>query len=486
MREHQNWQEESLSSDDAERKAQARQAAWRTSVRLTSPFLPPLVALGVRAALDPFLLANPWFLLYPAVFVSSWIGGRWAGALAGLFSVALAYWFLVPPLYALEKPNFNFVFPSTILLLTGILFSVFHQRLRHTNAQLTSLFEQASDGILVADGEGRYLDVNNAACRMLGYTRSEMIGMNMADLVPPEDSERVAQLQRDLVQGGLNVGEWNLRHKDGTDLPVEASATILPDGRRQAIIRDIRDRKQAQLRLEQLRKEWTAIVAHDLRQPATVIAISAELLPSLHAGALSTQERALFNRIEDAANRLQRMINDLLDATQLETHQLSLKRRACDMGALVSTVVNDNRALMVNRAVTLTSPPAACAYVDPDRMHQVLTNLFSNAAKYARPGTPILVDVKTHPLQIEVAVCNEGPGIAPHQMTVLFSRFGRTSGARTGDQPGLGLGLYIAYGIVHGHGGRMWASSVPDGLTSFHFTVPRSPASGIEVDALQA
>ena len=111
-------------------------------------------------------------------------------------------------------------------------------------AQLRALLEQAPDGIFLADLEGRYTDVNAAGCRMLGYSRDELVGTAIVDLLPEEDVPRLWDSREQLLAGATDLGEWRLRRKDGSYLPVEVSAKILDDGRWQGIVRDISQRKR--------------------------------------------------------------------------------------------------------------------------------------------------------------------------------------------------------------------------------------------------
>jgi len=120
----------------------------------------------------------------------------------------------------------------------------------HKSAErLQSLVDQAPDGIFIADLDGRYTDVNSAGCRMLGYTREEIIGKTIVDILPPEDVNRLMEAKKLLQQGGIHTAEWSLRCKDGTFLPTEVSAKILPDGRWQGFVRDISERKKAERQL---------------------------------------------------------------------------------------------------------------------------------------------------------------------------------------------------------------------------------------------
>jgi PAS domain S-box-containing protein len=130
-----------------------------------------------------------------------------------------------------------------------------HAQLVASRAQTRSLLEQAPDGIVVADLDGRYIDINDAGCRILGRSRDEIIGRTFVEFMPPEDVPRLWQEREFLRGGGTNVGEWRTRRKDGRDVPVEVSARILPDGRWQAVFRDISERKRLEEQAESARAQ---------------------------------------------------------------------------------------------------------------------------------------------------------------------------------------------------------------------------------------
>jgi len=123
-----------------------------------------------------------------------------------------------------------------------------------SRSRTRDLVELAPDGIFVADLDGRYIDVNGAGCRMLGYTHEEIVGKTIVDLIPPEEVQRLQQSKQALLGGGIQVAEWRLRRKDGSYLPVEVSATIFADGRWQGFVRDISERNQAQEELRQVQE----------------------------------------------------------------------------------------------------------------------------------------------------------------------------------------------------------------------------------------
>lgn len=126
-----------------------------------------------------------------------------------------------------------------------------HEALESSRAQARDLIEHAADAIFLADLDGRYTDVNGAGCRMLGYSTDEIVGRTITDLLHPDDVERLQPSKEQLLAGRVEIGEWRLRRKDGSFLPVEVSARILQDGRWQGIVRDISARKRAEEQLRQ-------------------------------------------------------------------------------------------------------------------------------------------------------------------------------------------------------------------------------------------
>ncbi|WP_437603111.1 PAS domain S-box protein [Sorangium sp. So ce590] len=218
--------------------------------------------------------------------------------------------------------------------------------------------------------------------------------------------------------------------------------------------------------LARMREEWTSVIAHDLRQPITTIVLKAAVLSKQQQCSDKAQH------ILASAMQLNRMIDDLLDVSRLESHRLDLRRIEVDLPALIRATVertaDATRGHRVDVEVLDGVPPLLA---DPGRLEQVLTNLLSNAAKYGAPETPIRIEVERRSGEVLVAVENEGKGIAPDELPRLFARYYRTREAKAGGAAGLGLGLYIVRGLVEAHGGRIWAESAP-GKTTFRFTLP--------------
>jgi PAS domain S-box-containing protein len=223
--------------------------------------------------------------------------------------------------------------------------------------------------------------------------------------------------------------------------------------------------------LERLREEWTSLVAHDLRQPLSVLTMASDFLPTLHEGA-SQEERTTLQSIQSATQAIERMVDDLLDMSLLEAHRLKLDQEWIDLRVMVRETVKQMSHLSGTRIdVHESGQPVSCL-VDPMRIGQVLGNLISNAVKYGDRKTAVDVSVDRTDGEVRIGVTNHGPGITSEEMPRLFERFMRSKTARGSGVTGLGLGLYIARGIVEAHGGRIWADSAPGKATTFYIALP--------------
>jgi signal transduction histidine kinase len=256
-------------------------------------------------------------------------------------------------------------------------------------------------------------------------------------------------------------------------IPMLVSATpVFVEGRRVGavvVFQDIHLLKE----LERLREEWTAVIAHDLRQPVAGIALSAELLATFHARGQHERVPTFIERIKQSTARLQRMIEDLLDASRIEAHRLSIDATPVDLGLLIAWTCAGVPELK-ERALEWAPPSREIvACVDRHRVEQILTNLLTNACKYGDPDGPIGVELVLREQEAEIIVSNRGPGLEPEERATLFQRFARSREAKKAGVEGIGLGLYITKGLVEAHGGRIWVESTPHESTRFHFTLPR-------------
>ncbi|MDP8925299.1 MAG: PAS domain-containing protein [Chloroflexota bacterium] len=329
-----------------------------------------------------------------------------------------------------------------------------------------SLFEGVADAVLVASEDARYVDANEAACALLGYTRDELRSMRPADIVVPSRPWAVVGYGRLLPDGSWQA-EVTLRRKDGSLVAVETRArpVRLPTGTVYiGINRDISERKA----LERLQRDFIAMVTHELRTPLTTLKGYAQMMR--RRGAYN--ERSLETMI-DQAGRLERLLGDMIDVSILEAGRLELRREPVDVVGEAADAVEQIQALSHDHQVRLVAPDdPLVAWCDRDRLKQVFGNLLSNAVKYSPEGGEIVVRVEDRGNEVQIAVSDRGLGIAPDVLPRLFGRFYRASETAQGIR-GLGLGLYITRSLIEAHGGQIWAESPGPGLgTTVQFTLP--------------
>lgn len=286
------------------------------------------------------------------------------------------------------------------------------------------------------------------------------------------DAARLPAMQ---ALGGVRVEplELIIEHRDGRRVPIVARAAPMfaPDGAVEGAVvafEDISSEKE----LEKLRAEWNSIVAHDLRQPLNSIALYTQLLARLARD--DAQMVEVIAEITTTTQRLNRMIQDLLDLSRLEARQLTLRRRPTDVACLVRNCVARVALAAPDRQLDLrVAGDVPELSVDPDRVQQALDNLLTNAVKFGADGTPIEIAVEHGETEIAVSVTNRGVGLPPDFLPHLFQRFQRAADGQLASVKGVGLGLYITRELVEAHGGRIGASSSGDGSTTFRFTLPK-------------
>lgn len=340
---------------------------------------------------------------------------------------------------------------------------------RAAQARYGALFEGIDDAIVVAGADGRFVDANAAATRLLGYSREDLLQRAVGDLHqdgPGEGRERFAVLQRD----GRWRGEVTLRRRDGSLVPTESWQVriALPDSLFYvAVWRDISERRE----LEAQQRDFLAMVTHELKSPLTTIGVYAQFM----------RRRATYSEQGVAAiitqvQRLNRLIDDLTDVARLDAGRLDLRLAPHDLTSIVLAAADQARVLAPSHAVMVSAPPEpAIVACDRDRIVQVLLNLLSNAAKYAPAGTAIVVTLEVIGGGARVTVRDRGAGIAAEDLPRLFDRFYRSPTAYRQGTPGLGLGLPISKGLVEAHGGTIEVESVPGAGSAFTVTLPRQP-----------
>jgi two-component system phosphate regulon sensor histidine kinase PhoR len=240
------------------------------------------------------------------------------------------------------------------------------------------------------------------------------------------------------------------------------------------VLQDVTELRRA----ETVRREFVANVSHELRTP---VACLKALVETLEDGALEAPEaaREFLDRMQVEVDDLAQLVEELLELSRIESGRVSLDLQPVDIAPMVAAAAERLRPHAERQGLTLTLDlptglPTALA--DPERIHQVITNLVHNAVKFTPPGGRVTVTAEQRDGEVTVHVVDNGVGIPSEALPRLFERFYKVDKARAGG--GTGLGLAIAKHLVQVHSGRIWAESAGEGQGArFSFALPAVPSS---------
>jgi PAS domain S-box-containing protein len=361
---------------------------------------------------------------------------------------------------------------------------------RQAEAKYRSIVENAVEGIYQTTPDGRMLTANRALARMLGYASAEELMHTVTDAatqiyVDPQD--RVTLVDRLLAQGIVEDFECRARRNDGSVIWVlhNTRAVFDDDGKPlyfEGTVEDITARKQADVeraRLELGRDQFFASISHDLRTPLAVITASiGVVLANEPAGVPLALHRLLVN-IEQSADEMASLVEDLLELTRLQAGRVELYRQARDLREVALRAIREIEPLADARGqrvrVELPDGPIE-GWCDAERLRRVLLNLLGNANKYGRDNGSLVLRLEEHPGEAVFSVIDDGPGISPEDQARIFDRFYRAESVCKGETKGSGLGLPIARGLVELHGGRLWVESSPGRGATFRVALPTDVA----------
>ncbi|MFQ6026714.1 MAG: ATP-binding protein [Dehalococcoidia bacterium] len=359
-----------------------------------------------------------------------------------------------------------------------------HQRAEAERQRLGVLVDTSPVGVFVCDAAtGQVLLVNQEAQRILGLAYSSQDHLQRyetaATYLRPDGSSYETQdlpLQRALQRGEtVRAEEVKFIFADGRQVPTLVNATPVysAEGKITAAIAVIQDITPLE-EMEQLRSEFLGIVSHELRTPLTSIKGSAATVLGSRRPLNDVETREFFQIIDEQADRLRDLVDNLLDMTRIEAGSLSVTTEPVELGEIFqdaeATFIRNGGVQELRLSVPEDLPPAN---VDRRRVTQVMNNLLSNAAKFSPATAPVFIEVSYDAVHLTVRVRDQGRGIPEDKLTHLFQKFSQVHDDGHHNLSGSGLGLAICKGIVEAHGGRIWAESPGEGQgTAFSFTLP--------------
>jgi two-component system phosphate regulon sensor histidine kinase PhoR len=333
--------------------------------------------------------------------------------------------------------------------------------LNSQNARLSTVLEQLTDGVLIADATGQVLFANPAAHKL--FDVSDPIGLSVAGVVR----------NHELIEAWRRCQQTRELQSESVELPAHRQflqLIVIPDEHEGGSLLLIQDLTRVR-KLETVRRDFISNLSHELRTP---LASLKALTETLQDGALADLEAGprFLSRIHTEVDALTQMAQELLDLSKIESGQIALVLRKVEPLAVLKSAADRMRLQAERAGVNLTVETATSPKVEADaaRLEQVLVNLIHNAVKFTRRGGSVTLSAQEDEGAVIFAVRDTGIGIPSDDLPRIFERFYRVDKSRAGS--GTGLGLSIAKHIVDAHGGRIWAQSREGEGSVFFFSIP--------------
>ena len=437
-----------------------------------------IAALGL-AGLDAQGGASGILLVLPAIYLGRYHGRR--GVIVTVVGGLLLQ--TVPGLlyFGFDGPNLSLTLLSlSVAVVASLAMASAVSRLEYQRRVSAAIVDSVDVGLVLIDAQGSYQAMNRRHLDFidLAYPAGHhgvagqlglVYGADGTTLLAREDMPTFRAAQREEFDDQrIWVGDDEMTRR-----ALSVSARVVWDENDEfagaaLAYKDVTDF----MRALQVKDQFVASVSHELRTPLTSIHGYSLLL--LDQEDLSAQTRAHLSVISRNAERLQRLVDDLLYTAQVDEDGLHVERRDTDIGQVVRDAVQAAEPAARAHGVSLSvdAPSGLVVRVDPQRIAQVVDNLVSNAVKYTPSGGDVMVAVVMDSSRVEIAVSDTGVGIDAADRDRLFTRFFRARIASEREIQGVGLGLNITRSIVEGHGGRIEVESEPGHGSTFRVRLP--------------
>jgi signal transduction histidine kinase len=344
------------------------------------------------------------------------------------------------------------------------------------------------DGLVITDHAARVTVFNRAATRLTGIPVRAALGADVRQVLPLRDADGCCWWKAADPYHGLAIRtrhpEMSLYLGDGTELLVTVGYVRAPGlgtghsggpGPVERLVVSLRGAQQ-RTRLERSRADLVSTVAHELRSPLTSVKGFTATLLAKWSRFTDDQKRVMLETVNADADRVTRLITELLDVSRIEAGRMEIHRQLVSIPERVEKIVAGRMAAgdAPDRFRVIVSPGLPETWLDADKVDQILGNLIENAVRHGAGTVTVVVE----PLEltargpaegVAVSVRDEGDGVAPEMVPRVFRQFWRAK--RRG---GAGLGLYIVKGLVEAHGGTITVQRAPGGGAEFRFTMPAS------------
>jgi PAS domain S-box-containing protein len=359
------------------------------------------------------------------------------------------------------------------------------------------------EGVMILDGRGKLIEVNDSMCRMVGYSRDELLAMSLGDVEATQSPEEMNAVGRKVRKLGSHRFETAFRRRDGSTVDLDVTATFaeIGGGRFFTSLRDITDRKRADRELHNAKEqaeqasraksEFLANMSHELRTPLNAINGFSEILAREMYGPLGDPRyREYAEDINRSGRHLLAVINDILDLSKIEAGRYDLDERPVDVPRAIDEAIRLVRPrlqegeLHLSRRIARDLP---ALNADERSVRQILINLLSNATKFTPRGGRIQVRARlSRAGELELAVADTGIGMNIKDIPLALEPFRQLDNVMSRKFAGTGLGLPLVQSLAELHGGRLEIESQPAHGTTVTVAFPRTRVLGERVVRLGA
>jgi PAS domain S-box-containing protein len=354
--------------------------------------------------------------------------------------------------------------------------------LKESEHRIREIFDHMPTGLLIVNSK-KFIEFANPALEELsGFVGVELVATSIGDLFPGQNVVDSVGMP-DAAEGAVSI-ECLLQQKSGANIPVQLTVrtTKIQDAEKSLVtVLDLREREE----LEKAKRQFVAMVSHDLRSPLTSLRLSMTLLKMESVATLSAKGKLVVERCASEMDRLIELVNDLLELEKMKAGKFTFHLQPTNVDDVVTASINAVRHLAERRRISFSYKLSRLVcFSDGGRVIQVLVNLLSNSTKFAPADSTIHIETTVEDKDVCFSIKDDGPGVPSAKRVAVFERYEQAKSDDSSHPAGTGLGLAICAIIVQQLGGKIWIHGEPG--NEFRFTVPtgededRNAVSGTE------
>lgn len=462
------------------------------------PFLVTLITFVISEVFAYYIAKDPLIVSLYAIFIPivyilyfSFRFGMRGGIIVSILTVIYYFYIIYTREYTgneLEAGIETTMVLGAIFLLIGFIIGWLKQKIdllieeeAHEKRRLQAILQQLPVGIIVTDSKGKVIQLNKRTSDILGKKIPLGVQVGKDTFVEYEkDGKFISTSETPLYQTihtrkPIIDKEFTIKRPDGKKRHIQINASVINNKKGKiiaaaSIINDI----TAQKELEARKDDFVNMASHELKTPLTSLSLFIDGLNLALKAYSDERVHKSLGSIKQQVLRLQDLVSSLLDVSRLQTGKMAYNKENFRLDQLILESVEALQQTSETKRINYTNKKPSWVKGDKFRIHQVLTNLITNALKYSPEGREIKISIKQDSEKVIVAVADLGIGIAKNQQKKIFERLYQVTDPDTKTYPGLGMGLYISREIILRHKGKMWVESSIGKGSTFFFSLPRT------------